>query len=232
MPTACPLCPNQMCVSHTHTHTPSKNWASDISIMASWEILAQAENQLGDISNPVCSTHIYCKRIRRTNPTPLQPPSPAIPHLQRVQQGDPLSSRLGHHSEKQNTLPPAPTSFHPPPPTRSIQSTLPKTALFDEHTIKEETREIKTGKGCVYVCSRCKREKAGGVKKKEEKRQRCIGFVSTAGKSAESCENGQCQRDCVCVCVLGISLYSSVTKEAPRAGPWTGLGLHLLWCCP
>lgn len=41
-----------------------------------------------------------------------------------------------------------------------------------------------------------------------------LGFVSTAGKSAESSENGQRQRDCVCVRMVGISLYSIVTKEA------------------
>lgn len=69
---------------------------------------------------------------------------------------------------------------------------------------------------CVHVwCSRCKREKAGGVKKKKKKTE-VLGFVCTAGKSAESGENGQCQRDCVCG-GGGISLYSSVTKEAPRA---------------
>lgn len=43
-----------------------------------------------------------------------------------------------------------------------------------------------------------------------------IGFVSTAGKSAESRENGQHQRDCVCA-DAGISLRSIVSKEALRA---------------
>lgn len=43
-----------------------------------------------------------------------------------------------------------------------------------------------------------------------------IGFVSTAGKSAESSENGQHQRDCVCT-DAGISLRSIVSKEALRA---------------
>lgn len=52
--------------------------------------------------------------------------------------------------------------------------------------------------------------------KKKKKKTEVLGFVCTAGKSAESGENGQRQRDCVCV-GGGISLYSSVTKEAPRA---------------
>lgn len=65
---------------------------------------------------------------------------------------------------------------------------------------------------CVRVwCSRCKREKAGGVKKKKEKKTEVLGFVSTAGKSAESGENGQRQRDCVCgVCVGGDAGYFPV----------------------
>lgn len=103
------------------------------------------------------------------HPYTFFPHSPSLIHTGR-QKGS-LSGSLGHHSN--NSTPPAPfPQFQPF--QQPIHPSLLKPALFNEHTIKEETRETKTGKVCVCVwCSGCEREKAGGVQKKNRGARFC-----------------------------------------------------------
>lgn len=134
-----------------------------------------------------------------------------------------MSSSLGHHRNNRPPLQP-PLSCYPLFPFSGLNPPSPKTALLNEHTIKEDTRETKTGKVCVSACvwcSGCEREKA-------RKKSEVLGFVSTAGKSAESGENVYSVRGTVCVRACRIYPLFHCDQRGRHSEPCSNLGLYLL----